>query len=175
MVTSNQVAVLNFIGKYIRANSISPSMSEIAAGTGISKSSLTYILNKLDKDGYIVYRHGRQRGISLPQQQPVQDIVNLKEQARKELADSGLSVEQSLIHCLLQLDKIRGNTRSMICDYFFEGAPLQPEVIREDIIAQLRRLSMIACLSGVDLNIYVDDIAEAQDELEDLGDIAGVA
>ena len=62
---SRKLLVLTFIRSYIGRWGGSPSISEIAAGTGADRNNIKWILRVLAEEGAIVRRPGA-RGIALP-------------------------------------------------------------------------------------------------------------
>ena len=65
-LTDRQSAILNYIAAFVHDNGYSPTIREIMAGAAISSTSVVaYNLWKLEESGYVQWKRGQSRSISL--------------------------------------------------------------------------------------------------------------
>ena len=100
-----QKDVLDFIGKFIKKNCISPSYQDICDGVGIkSKSNVHYIVKSLEYLGYIERIDGKCRTLQLSKnctarklKQENQQLKELLKEWREHLKDTKCGKCQNLI------------------------------------------------------------------------------
>lgn len=62
----NELAVFNFIKKFIKDNTYAPSIMEISEATRIPKTTVEDALKRLERDGHITTKKNVARSIVIP-------------------------------------------------------------------------------------------------------------